>query len=87
MKSETLGTNTSQVEVTQISKDGLWLMLRDKKHFLSFDHFPWFRTAPMAAVHNVKFLNEVHLYWPDLDIDLAVESIVQPEKYPLLARS
>lgn len=86
MKSETPGKNTSQVEVTQISKHGLWLLLGEKEHFLSFDHFPWFKTASIAAVQNVQFLNEVHLYWPDLDIDLAVESIVQPEKYPLRAR-
>lgn len=25
------------------------------------------------------------LYWPDLDIDLTVESIEHPEKFPLIA--
>jgi uncharacterized protein DUF2442 len=28
-----------------------------------------------------------HLYWPDLDVDLAVESIEHPEKYPLLSKA
>jgi hypothetical protein len=27
-----------------------------------------------------------HLYWPDLDIDLAVESIRHPEQFPLVSR-
>jgi len=27
-----------------------------------------------------------HLYWPDLDIDLAVDSIRDPAKFPLIAK-
>jgi hypothetical protein len=85
MKSETLGTDTSGVEVTQISTHGIWLLLHEKEHFLSFENFPWFTNAPVSAIHNVELLNERHLYWPDLDIDLAVESIEDPEQFPLIA--
>jgi hypothetical protein len=28
-----------------------------------------------------------HLYWPDLDIDLAVESLTHPERYPLISQA
>jgi hypothetical protein len=35
----------------------------------------------------VELLNERHLHWPDLDIDLAVESIEHPERFPLIAKS
>jgi len=28
-----------------------------------------------------------HLYWPDLDIALAVESIDHPERFPLVSAS
>jgi hypothetical protein len=87
MKSETLGTNTLEAEVTQISKHGIWLLLQEKEHFLSFENFPWFKNAPVAAIHNVELLNEHHLYWPDLDIDLAVESIENPERFPLVSRT
>ena len=87
MKSETLGTNTSEVEVTQISKHGIWLLVKDKEHFLSFEDFPWFKNASVSAIHDVELLNERHLYWPRLDVDLAVESIERPEQFPLLARS
>jgi hypothetical protein len=27
-----------------------------------------------------------HLYWPDLDIDLSLESIRHPENFPLISR-
>jgi hypothetical protein len=86
MKSETLGKSTSEVEVTQISNHGIWLLLREKEHFLSCEDFPWFKNAPVPAIHNVELLSEHHLYWPDLDVDLAVESIENPERFPLLVK-
>ena len=86
MKSEMLGTNTSEAEVTQISEDGIWLLVGAKEHFLSFADFPWFKNAPTSAVQNVELLNERHLYWPDLDVDLAIESVENPGRFPLLAR-
>ena len=85
MKSETLGTSTSEVEVTQISKHGIWLLIQEKEHFLPFENFPWFEVASVSAIHNVELLNENHLYWSDLDVDLAVESIEHPEEFPLMA--
>jgi uncharacterized protein DUF2442 len=85
MKSETLGTSTSEVEVSQISKHGIWLLLQEREHFLSFDDFPWFKNASVSAIHSVEVLNENHLYWPDLDIDLAVESIEHPQRFPLVS--
>ena len=86
MKSETLGTGTSEVEVTQISKHGIWLLLQAKEHFLSFENFPWFRDANVAAIQNVEVLNDHHLYWPELDVDLAIESIHHPDRFPLIAK-
>lgn len=85
MKSETLGTGISEIEVTQISKHGIWLLLKDKEHFLSYENFPWFKDASVSAIHNVELLNEHHLNWPDLDVDLAVESIEDPARFPLVA--
>ncbi|HEY3103940.1 MAG TPA: DUF2442 domain-containing protein, partial [Pyrinomonadaceae bacterium] len=83
--SETLGTSTSEVEVTQISKHGIWLLLQDKEQFLSFDNFPWFKDASVSAIQNVELLNEDHLYWQDLDVDLTVESIEEPSIFPLIS--
>jgi hypothetical protein len=83
MKSETPGGSTSVVEVSQISKHGFWLLLRSGEVFLSFETFPWFRAATIAQIQNVTLLHSQHLYWPDLDIDIAVDSIHHPEFYPL----
>lgn len=81
-----LGSSTSAVEVTHISKHGIWLLLGDRELFMSFDDFPWFRDAAVAAIHDVQWPHAGHLYWPRLDIDLAVESIERPDRFPLLAK-
>ena len=86
MKSETLGTDTSEVEVTQISKHGIWLLLQAKEYFLSFEDFPWFKDASVSAIHNVQLLNECHAFWPELDVDLSVQSIESPSLFPLVAK-
>lgn len=86
MKSKPLGRSTSDVEVTHISKHGFWLLLGEKELFLPFKEFPWFAGAPVGAILNVERPQPDHLHWPDLDVDLAVESIEHPEKFPLVAK-
>lgn len=73
------------VEVTNISAHGFWLLLDEREVFLPFKTFPWFRKATIAQLLNVRWPTPHHLYWPDLDIDLATESIDHPEKYPLVS--
>ena len=77
--------SNSEVEVSHISQHGIWLLVDDREMFLSYDTFPWFKNASVSAVLNVQLPQPHHLYWPDLDIDLAVESIEDPEGFPLLA--
>jgi hypothetical protein len=80
------GTVTSGVEVTNISRHGFWLLLDDRELFLPFDEFPWFKEASVEAILRVERPQPHHLYWPQLDVDLALESIDHPERYPLTAR-
>lgn len=87
MASATLGADISQVEVTNVSKHGFWLLLDDEELFLPFTEFPWFKDASIGTLLNVERPRPHHLYWPDLDVDLAVESIRCPEQFPLIAKS
>jgi len=86
MKSGQRGRRTSAVEVTNVSPHGFWLLLGDRELFLAFDEFPWFRDAPIAKLVRVQQPSSHHLYWPDLDVDLAVESIEHPERFPLTSK-
>lgn len=79
------GIATSLVEITNISKHGLWLLVADEELFLSFEDFPWFKTATIEQISEVDRPSENHLYWPRLDIDLALESIRNPSAFPLVA--
>ncbi len=80
------GAAISAVEVTNISKHGFWLLLGEKELFLPFETFPWFREAPVRKILHVELPSQHHLYWPELDIDLEVESVLHPERYPLASR-
>jgi len=81
------GLITSAVEVTNISRHGFWLLLDEEELLLPFEQFPWFKSATVEQIINVEQPSAGHLHWPALDIDLAVQSIRQPEAFPLIARS
>lgn len=76
------------VEVTHISRHGFWLLLDDDEELLlPFEHFPWFRSATVEQITEVERPSPDHLYWPRWDVDLSVESIRQPEAFPLVSRA
>ena len=86
-KSGGRGTHISDVEVTNVSKSGFWLFIDGQERFLSFDAFPWFRTASIEQLLDVQLCSPDHLRWPALDIDVAVASIDRPDDYPLISKS
>jgi hypothetical protein len=86
MKSEAVGESISEVEVTNISEHGFWLFIGEKEYFLPFKQFPWFKEATIAEISDVVFLNSEHLFWEKLDIDLTLNMIEYPEKYPLVSK-
>lgn len=87
MTSARRGRHTSKVEVTNVSRQGFWLLLADRELFVPFAEFPWFRDASIGQILQVEQPGPGHLYWPQLDVDLAVESIGHPERYPLVSRA
>ena len=87
MNLKTPGKGISKDEVTNISAHGIWLLSGDKELYLAYEEFPWFKNAVLAKVINVKEPRKGHFYWPDLDVDLTVDIIEHPEKYPLKAKA
>jgi hypothetical protein len=81
------GIVTSGVEVTNISMHGFWVLLGDEELPVPFAQFPWFRKATIEQLSDVRRPTENHLYWPQLDVDLAVESLRNPAAYPLVSAS
>lgn len=70
------------VEVTRVSSRGIWLKAHDKKFFLSYYDFPWFKHKSMQAVLHVKESTPGNFYWPDIDVNLGMATIESPNRYP-----
>lgn len=83
MRSQKPGKNTLGPEILNISKHGFWLFVNNHEYFLAFQEFPWFKEATISSLLKVTLPSEGHLYWQDLDVDLELESLEHPEKYPL----
>ena len=83
MKLQSPGKNTSSAEVTQISPNGVWILVKGQEFFMPFEDFPWFQEATVAQIHRVQLLHGNHLRWPELDVDLHLDSLSDLEQYPL----
>ncbi|NQT88145.1 DUF2442 domain-containing protein [bacterium] len=86
MRSSQLGANTSRAEVTHIDSHGLWLFVAEREYFLPYGEYPWFREARIGEILDVELLHETHVHWPALDVDLCLESLENPEQFPLISR-
>ncbi len=73
------------VEITHVSRHGFWLLLDGEELLVSFTDFPWFRQATIEQLLHLERPTPAHLHWPQLDIDLSVESIRDPSAFPLVA--
>mgnify|MGYP001604356168 CR=1 FL=1 len=82
MRSLKHGKNIS-VSVENITPFGIWLFAKEKEYFLSYDNYPYFKDQTLHSIQNVQLLHGYHLYWPDLDVDLEIDNLENPEKYPL----
>lgn len=82
MKSSVRGKDTLEIEVTNISSHGIWLFVRDKELFMSYDDFPWFKNQTLQDILNVEEVSPEHYHWPAIDVDLTKEIIENPKKFP-----
>jgi hypothetical protein len=86
IKSLRPGTDTSEVEVGNIDRFGVWVLVQDTEYFLPYEEFPWFREASVGDILQVELLHGDHLRWPTLDVDLCIESLKSPASFPLIYR-
>ena len=87
MRLKAIGKRTSVAEVTAVTRLGVWMLVGDKEYFLPFEEYPWFKDAEVDGVFNVRLSGAGHLHWPALDVDLMVDGLSDPAKYPLVFKS
>ncbi|MBS1257171.1 MAG: hypothetical protein MAG551_00207 [Candidatus Scalindua arabica] len=85
MKSLKSGKGIS-ASVENITPSGIWIFVNGKEYFLNYDQYPYFRDQTLKSIQNVKLLHGFHLHWPDLDVDLEIDNLENPEKYPLISK-
>jgi hypothetical protein len=85
MNSNVNGGNTLiSSEVTNISKQGFWVIIGNKEYFVPFNMFPVFRKATVDQIVDLKMLSPNQLYWESLDCDIELASLENPEQFRLM---
>ena|SRR5438128_4558477 len=72
--------------IVSVSPDGVRLRVNGDEYLLRYDDHPWFLSARVDQIFDVQLLHGSHLRWPALDVDLHVDSLRQPQRFPLMAR-
>jgi ribosomal protein S1 len=78
--------NHTSAKVQVIVSDGIVLDISGNTYFLSYTANPWFKNAKVSDVFDVEPISDVGVRWKNLDVDLAIDSFINPQKYPLIAK-
>jgi hypothetical protein len=74
------------VKVVSITPTNLVLLFYDEELLIPFTRVPWFLNAKIEDIFDVKMNGIDEIRWDKLDIDLDVDSIKHPERYPLIMK-
>ena len=85
MSSNISSTNIS-VGVLMINAQGILITVQGNDYFLSYNRIPWMKDARISDVLNVKMSGRNAIEWEALDVDLEIESLKHPERYPLIMK-
>ncbi len=69
-----------------INAQGIMISVKGNDYFLSYNRIPWMKDATVKSILNVQMSGREAIEWPDLDVDLEVESLKHPERYPLIMK-
>jgi len=78
--------NSTLADVLMINDRGIMLSVQGEDYFLSYNRVPWMRDATINEVLDVRMSGKNAIEWPKLDVDLELESLRHPERYPLLIK-
>ncbi|MGB5728945.1 MAG: DUF4160 domain-containing protein [Thiogranum sp.] len=76
-------SESSGPEVTNVSSHGLWLEI---KSFFCHMRIPLVKRCPNRENPKYPGVDPGHFYWPDINVDLGIETIEHPDRFPLKAK-
>ena len=71
--------------ISSIQQDGFQLLTEEGECFVLFERYPAFRKAKVDQIFHIEQDDDA-FYWPDLDIDIELDALMHPERYPLIFR-
>lgn len=77
---------STSVNVLMINEQGIMLSVQGNDYFVSYNRLPWMRDARVSDVLNVQMAGRYAIEWPTLDVDLEIDSLKHPERYPLIMK-
>ena len=72
--------------IIAINQEGIVISFKGQDYFLSYNRVPWMKNATINEVLDVRMSGNNAIEWPKLDVDLEVDSLRHPERYPLLIK-
>lgn len=79
-------SQSTSASVLMINSQGIMLSVLGNDYFISYNRIPWLRDARISDVLNIQISGRSAIAWPALDVDLEIESLKHPERYPLLMK-
>ena len=76
----------TQVRVLMINDKGIMLSVKGNDYFISYNRIPWMKNACISDALGVQMSGRNAIEWPKLDIDLEIDSLKHPERYPLIMK-
>ena len=77
------GTVTLTSEITNITKDGLWLLTLGDEYFVSFQDYPVLEHATIKQLNSFFEISPGQFHWADLDCDIELDALKHPEHFQL----
>ena len=84
----TLKSNSqdTSVSVLMINDKGIMLSVKGNDYFISYNRMPWIKNASITDALNVQMSGRNAIEWPTLNIDLEIDSLKHPKRYPLIMK-
>ena len=78
-----LGIDTSENKTRFLGTlpDGIAVLVNGKEYFLRYADFPWFEYCSAVELRDLT-ADRWGVYWNSLGIDLSIESLEEPERFP-----
>ena len=86
MSSLTPGASISAAEITVITDLGFWLLVDDREFFVPFADYPDFLQATIEQIYQFEAPSPTQFYWPALDVDIDLNALEDPQRFPLVFR-